>query len=231
MAQKKFLNRDNKKNQVSADDEWAHLVGVEEGPKLEISDVLDVEDRNIFIRSKKPKKYSTTDVIQEGITETGFKTRTTDQYVRLVNAIFDARLAEIERIKKRKEIFDGDLELLNTKESEDYDKFKEIPVKELESKDVAKLIKAISNEKGNTKTRLEHHKIKATSLEKKLEEQDKKIKELDEKLKEKISHEKVIKEKKSEEDIQDELKILGKLYGMDKLSKALKMINSTEGDE
>ncbi|KKL59088.1 hypothetical protein LCGC14_2218920, partial [marine sediment metagenome] len=42
---------------------------------------------------------------------------------------------------------------------------------------------------------------------------------------------KVMKEKKSEEDIQDELKILGKLYGMDKLSKALKMINSTEGDE
>jgi len=175
MAVKKYLNREKKKDQDSAEDEWAHLTGIEEGPELEVSDVLDVQDRNIFIRGKKPKKYTTTDAVQDTLLETGFKTRTTDQYVRIVNAIFDTRLAEIERIKKRNELFNEDLQLLKTEESKDYDKFKDIPIKELESKDVAKLIKAISNEKGNTKTRLEHHKIKATSLEKKLEEQEKKI--------------------------------------------------------
>ena len=60
-----------------------------------------------------------------------------------------------------------------------------------------------------------------------IEEQDNKIRELDIKLKEKIIQERETKEKKSVSAIQDELKILGELYGIDKLSKALKKLNET----
>jgi DNA-binding transcriptional ArsR family regulator len=227
---KKYLNRD-KKQQVSADDEWAHLTGIEEGPKLEVSDALDVQSRNIFVRGHKPKAVSTTDIIQEELLDAGHQTRTTDQYVRLVNAIFDERLGEINRIKNQKQIFDDDIEALRHESSEDFEKLKKLPIKELKSKDVSKLIKTISEEKGNIESRLEHHKSKASSLEKTIEEQDNKIKELDMKLKEKIIQERETKENKSASVIQDELKILGEVYGIDKLSKALKKINESRGSE
>ncbi len=227
---KKYLNRD-KKQQESADDEWAHLTGIEEGPKLEVSDALDVQSRNIFVRGHKPKAVTTTDIVQEELSDAGHQTRTTDQYVRLVNAIFDERLGEINRIKNQKQIFDDDIEALRYESSEDFEKLKKLPNKELKSKDVSKLIKTISVEKGNIESRLEHHKSKASSLEKRIEEQDNKIKELDFKLKEKIIQESEIKEKKSVSAIQDELKILGELYGIDKLSKALKKLNESGGSD
>jgi len=227
MAIKKYLNR-KKEVKISADDEWAHLTGIEEGPKLEVSDALDVQSRNIFVAGTKPKHLSTTDIIQEELLDAGHQTRTTDQYVRLVNAIFDARLEEINRIKNQKQIFDEDIEALRYESSEDFEKLKKTSIKELKSKDVSKLIKRISDEKGNIESRLEHHKTKANSLEKNIEEQDNKIKELDMKLKEKIIQERETKEKKSVSAIQDELKILGEVYGVDKLSKALKKINESK---
>jgi DNA-binding transcriptional ArsR family regulator len=230
MPTKKYLNRDNNQK-TSADDEWAHLTGIEEGPKLQVSDALDVQSRNIFVRGHKPKAVSTTDIIQEELLDAGHQTRTTDQYVKLVNAILDERLGEIDRIKNRKQIFDDDIESLRSESSEDFEKLKKIPIKELKSKDVSKLIKTISEEKGSIESRLEHHKSKADSLEKRIEEQDIKIRELDLKLKEKIIQEKENKEKKSASAIQDELKILGELYGLDKLSKALKKLNESGGTD
>jgi len=227
MAIKKYLNR-KKEVKISADDEWAHLTGIEEGPKLEVSDALDVQSRNIFVAGTKPKGVSTTDIIQEELLDAGHQTRTTDQYVRLVNAIFDARLKEIDRIKNQKQIFDDDIEALRYESSEDFEKLRKTSIKELKSKDVSKLIKKISDEKGNIESRLEHHKSKANSLEKNIEDQDNKIKELDKKLKEKIIQERETKEKKSVSAIQDELKILGEAYGIDELSKALKKLNESK---
>jgi len=227
MALKKYLNR-KKEQKISADDEWAHLTGIEEGPKLEVSDALDVQSRNIFVAGTKPKAVSTTDIIREELTATGNQTRTTDQYVKLVNAIFDERLGEINRIKNQKQIFDEDIEALRNESSEDFEKIKKISIKELKSKDVSKLIKKISDEKENIESRLDHHKSKASSLEKSIEEQDHKIKELDMKLKEKIIQERETKEKKSVSAIRDELKTLGEVYGIDKLSKALKKLNESE---
>ncbi len=226
MPTKKYLNRDKKK-EVSADDEWAHLTGSETGPKLQVADALDIQSRNIFVSGKKQKAVSTTDIIQEELLDAGHQTRTTDQYVKLVNAILDQRLEKIDRIKNQKQIFDDDIEALRSESSEDFEKLKKIPINELKSRDVSKLIKTISDEKGNIESRLEHHKSKADSLEKSIEDQDHKIKELDIKLKEKIIQEKETKEKKSVNAIQDELKILGELYGMDKISKALKKINES----
>ena len=226
MPPKKYLNRDTKQK-VSADDEWAHLTGTEEGPKLQVADALDVQSRNIFVRGHKPKAVSTTDIIQEELLDAGHQTRTTDQYVKLVNAILDERLGQIDRIKNQKQIFDDDIESLRYESLEDFEKLKKKSIKELKSKDVARLIKTISEEKDNIESRLEHHKTKASSLEKTIEDQDKKIKELDLKLKEKIIQEKETKEKKSVNAIQDELKILGELYGMEKITKALKSLNES----
>ena len=230
MAIKKYLNR-KKEQKISADDEWAHLTGIEEGPKLEVSDAFDIQARNIFVAGTKPKYHSTTDVIREELLDAGHQTRTTDQYVKLVNAILDERLGEINRIKNQKQIFDDDIEALRYDSSEDFEKLRKISIKELKSKDVSKLIKKISDEKGNIESRLDHHKSKASSLEKTIEEQDNKIKELDMKLKEKIIQERETKENKSVSAIQDELKILGEVYGIDKLSKALKKINESRGSE
>ncbi len=226
MPAKKYLNRDNKQK-TSADDEWAHLTGIETGPKLQVADALDIQSRNIFVSGKKQKAVSTTDIIQEELADAGHQTRTTDQYVKLVNAILDERLEKIDRIKNQKQIFDDDIESLRSETSEDFEKLKKIPIKELKSKDVSKLIKTISEEKGSIENRLEHHKNKADSLEKTIIDQDNKIKELDMKLKEKIIQEKDTIEKKSESAIQDELKILGELYGMDKISNALKKLNES----
>ena len=228
MPAKKYLNRDKGKQKIAAEDEWAHLTGIEEGPKIQVADALDVQDRNIFIRGKKPKGVSTTDIILDELEETGHRTRTTDQYVRLVNAVLDERLAEIDKIKSLKQNFDNDIDSLRGEPSEDIQTLTKIPVKKLKSKEVARLIKAISEEKGNTESRLEHHKIKATSLEKIIVEQEEKIKELDAKLKEKIVQEKESKEKKSVKEIQSELKILEELYGKEKLSQALKTLNNSE---
>ena len=64
MPTKKYLNRD-KEEKTAADDEWAHLTGIETGPKLQVADALDIQSRNIFVSGKKQKAVSTTDIIQE----------------------------------------------------------------------------------------------------------------------------------------------------------------------
>lgn len=230
MPTRKYINKEKKKPKSSEDDEWAHIIGVEEGPKVRVSDAMDVEDRSIFIRDSKRKPTSTVDMIQDELEETGHRTRTTDQYVKLVNAILDERLLEIEKMKKRSESFDDDLENLSSGNKFSFENFEKIPIHEMKSKDVAKLIKVLNEEKGSTLSKLEHFKTQAYSLEKELLEKDKKINELDKHLKEKMVKENKEEENSQEEkppDFEDKLKLLEELYGKEKLVEALKKLEKS----
>ncbi|KKL59087.1 hypothetical protein LCGC14_2218910 [marine sediment metagenome] len=54
---RKYINRERKRsNKVSADDEWAHITGIEKGPELEIEDAMDVQERTIALTNEQANK-------------------------------------------------------------------------------------------------------------------------------------------------------------------------------
>lgn len=230
MPRKKYLNRvrGTKKN---SEDEWTHITGVDGADtRIEIADAMDVQDRSIFIRGEEQKPMTVTEIVQEELKDTKHKTRNADQYVKYVNAILDNRLNKINKIKKEKQDFDDEIEILAPENLKNFEKLTKLPINELNSKEVARLLKALSQERGITVTRLEHYKNKVDTMQKRLEDQDKKIQEINKKLQEKMVKEKEEKEKKSVEIIQEELQTLGEIYGMGKLSEAINMLKEA-GEE
>lgn len=227
MARKRYINRIKKPKENSKDD-WTHVTGIDgTDTRIEIADTMDVQDRSIFIRGEEQKPLTVTEAVQEELKETGQETRHANQYVRYVNAILDNRLAKLEKIKKKKAAFDEDIDALQPEHLKNFEKLTKLPFSELNSKEIARVLKTLSQEKSMTQTQLEHFKNKVKAIQERLLQQDKKVQEINEKLQEKVVQEQEKKEKRSVEIIQEELQTLGEIYGMKKLSEAINMLKQT----
>ncbi len=82
---RKYINRERKRsNKVSADDEWAHITGIEKGPELEIEDAMDVQERTIALKNEQANK-TTYEIIKEESRNAMDAAGNTGQYIRFVN--------------------------------------------------------------------------------------------------------------------------------------------------
>jgi len=228
MSRKRHLNRREKK--VNSDDQWDHIPGVDGyTTRIEIKDVMDVHDRSVTFDGAKRKKTSATDVIQEELTDAGHQTRNTDQYVKYFNALMGARLLKVDSIKKEKQEFDNIIESLHPDQLKNFEKLSKIPINQLNSKEMSRVLKALSEEKGITLTKLDHFKNRVKETEEKLLEQDQKIKEVQKQLREKLSQEKQVNEIKPLNLVQEHLKIIRNIFGIEKFSKAIKLLKFASG--
>ena len=228
MSRKKHLNRREKKG--NSEDQWDHIPGVEGyTTRIEIKDAMDVQDRSVTFDGGKRKKTSVTDVIQEELVDAGHRTRNTDQYVKYFNALIGARLLKVDSIKKEKQEFDNIIESLHPNQLKNFEKLSKIPINQLNSKEMSRVLKAFSEERGITLTKLDHFKNRVKETEEKLLEQDQKIKEVQKQLQESLAQEKHEKDLKPLKLVQEHLKIIRDIFGIEKFSKAIKLLKTASG--
>ena len=226
MPRKKHLNR--RVNKARSEDQWDHIPGVDGyTTRIEIKDDMNVQDRSVTFDEDKRKKTSVTDVIQEELVDAGHRTRNTDQYVKYFNALMGARLIKVDSIKKEKQEFDEIIESLHPEQLRNFEKLIKMPINQLNSKEISRVLKALSEEKGITLTKLDHFKNRVKETEEKLLEQDQKIKEIQKHLQENLVHEKHEKDIQPLKLVQEHLKIIRDIFGIEKFSKAIKLLKDS----
>ena len=230
---RKFINREDKKGldakkEVAAEDEWAHLAGGEDGSiekkiekKIEAADAADVGDRNItFGKQQQVGQKTKFDIVREEARNAMDAAGNTGQYIRFVNKHIDNQKREIDKIKKIKERFDHEIDLL---QSNRY-KIETLNNNLLPKPDVKTITESLHQlllEKGITKSKLDNLKNEIGAVEEELQQQENQIEEVSEEIKNKnlVS----VNEDKKEK-MKEDLETLMKKYGVTNISDLEKFI-------
>ena len=230
---RKFINREDKKGldakkEVAAEDEWAHLAGGEDGgietkieKKIEAADAADVGDRNItFGKQQQVGQKTKFDIVREEARNAMDAAGNTGQYIRFVNKHIDNQKREIDKIKKIKERFDHEIDLL---QSNRY-KIETLNNNLLPKPDVKTITESLHQlllEKGITKSKLDNLKNEIGAVEEELQQQENQIEEVSEEIKNKnlVS----VNEDKKEK-MKEDLETLMKKYGVTNISDLEKFI-------
>ena len=222
---RKYINRERKRsNKVSADDEWAHITGIEKGPELEIEDAMDVQERTIALKKEHANK-TTYDIIKEESRNAMDAAGNTGQYIRFVNNHINNQNKEINKIKKIKEKFDQEVQLLQNHNPN----LLNIDTDSLDSMNieiVTNYLQELLVEKGLTKKKLDELKSDIENVEDDLIKQEEQIEGLNEELE--IKKIPGPNEKNTEIEIKNELSSLVEKYGIENLSNVLKEVKSTK---
>jgi chromosome segregation ATPase len=224
---RKFINREDKKGldakkDVAAEDEWAHLAGGEGDSietkiekKIEAVDAADVGDRSItFGNQQQVGQKTKLDVIREEARNAMDAAGNTGQYIRFVNKHIDNQKREIDKIKKIKERFDHEIDLLQSNRYK-IDTLNNNLLPKPDVKTITESLHQLLLEKGITKAKLDNLKNEIGSVEEELQQQENQIEEVSEEIKNKnlVS---VNEEKK--EKMKEDLETLMKKYGVTNIS-------------
>jgi len=222
---RKYINRTSRNSSdVSAEDEWAHITDNVEGPALEIKDAMDVQDRTIsFSKDEVPK--TTFERVKEGTRNAMDAAGNTGQYIKFVNRHIDNQKKEIDKIKKIKEKFDQEIELLQSHNPS----LLKLDVDSLENfdiKTVSKYLQQLLQEKGFTKKKLNNLKDVIENVEGELQNQENQIQGLNQELESKQLEEQA--NGKDTLTIKTELNSLLEKYGINNLSNVFDMVKSAK---
>ncbi len=222
---RKYINRTSRNSSdVSAEDEWAHITDNVEGPALEVKDAMDVQERSIsFSKDEVPK--TTFERVKEGTRNAMDAAGNTGQYIKFVNRHIDNQKKEIDKIKKIKEKFDQEIELLQSHNPN----LLKLDVDSLENfdiKTVSKYLQQLLQEKGFTKKKLNNLKDVIESVEGELQNQENQIQGLNQELESKQLEEQV--NGKDTLTIKTELNSLLEKYGINNLSNVFDMVKSAK---
>jgi len=222
---RKYINRTSRNpSDVSAEDEWAHITDNVEGPTLEIKDAMDVQERSIsFSKDEVPK--TAFERVKEGTRNAMDAAGNTGQYIRFVNRHIDNQKKEIDKIKKIKEKFDQEIELLQS-HNPSLPKLDVDSLENFDIKSVSKYLQQLLQEKGFTKKKLNNLKSVIENVEGELQNQENQIQGLNQELESKQLEEQV--NGKDTLTIKKELNLLLEKYGINNLSNVFDMVKSAK---
>jgi chromosome segregation ATPase len=224
---RKFINREDKKGldakkDVAAEDEWAHLAGGEGDSietkiekKIEAVDAADVGDRSITFGNQQQVGQKTKfDVVREEARNAMDAAGNTGQYIRFVNKHIDSQKREIDKIKKIKERFDHEIDLLQSNRYK-IDTLNNNLLPKPDVKTITESLHQLLLEKGITKSKLDNLKNEIGAVEEELQQQENQIEEVSEEIKNKklVS----VNEDKKEK-MKEDLETLMKKYGVTNIS-------------
>lgn len=224
---RKFINREDKKGLdakkvVAAEDEWAHLAGGEEGSiqtkiekKIQVADAADVNDRSItFGNQQQVGKKTKFDVLREEARNAMDAAGNTGQYIRFVNRHIDSQKREIDKIKKIKERFDHEIDLLQSNRYK-IDTLNNNLLPKPDVKTITESLHQLLLEKGITKCKLDNLKNEIGAVEEELQQQENQIEEVSEEIKNKNL---VSVNEDNKEKMKEDLETLMKKYGVTNIS-------------
>jgi len=224
---RKFINREDKKGldakkDVAAEDEWAHLAGGEDGSiqtkiekKIEAADAADVGDRNITFGNQQQVGQKTKfDIVREEARNAMDAAGNTGQYIRFVNKHIDNQKREIDKIKKIKERFDHEIDLLQSNRYK-IDTLNNELLPKPDVKTITESLHQLLLEKGITKSKLDNLKNEIGAVEEELQQQENQIEEVSEEIKNKKL---VSVNEDNKEKMKEDLETLMKKYGVTHIS-------------
>ena len=224
---RKFINREDKKGldtkkDVTAEDEWAHLAGGEDGSietkieeKIEAADAADVSDRSITFGNQQQVGQKTKfDIVREEARNAMDAAGNTGQYIRFVNKHIDNQKREIDKIKKIKERFDHEIDLLQSNRYK-IDTLNNNLLPKPDVKTITESLHQLLLEKGITKSKLDNLKNEIGAVEEELQQQENQIEEVSEEIKNKKV---VTVNEDKKEKMKEDLETLMKKYGVTNIS-------------
>jgi chromosome segregation ATPase len=224
---RKFINREDKKGldakkDVAAEDEWAHLAGGEDGSiqtkiekKIQAVDAADVSDRSItFGKQQQVGQKTKLDFVREEARNAMDAAGNTGQYIRFVNKHIDSQKREIDKIKKIKERFDHEIDLLQSNRYK-IDTLNNNLLPKPDVKTITESLHQLLLEKGITKAKLDNLKSEIGSVEEELQQQENQIEEVSEEIKNKNL---VSVNEDNKEKMKEDLETLMKKYGVTNIS-------------
>lgn len=165
----------NKKKPYDADDEWGNL-GKSVTEKIEVGEVLDIQDRAITFNDDKYVRTKEEDYKEES---EDFKEKfgNTAQYLKFINAHLSEKNNHLNKIIADKEKFYDDIAILNpekiTKEQLDRKNYTK-----LNSEDVRKVLEFAEAERDEIKDKIVHFTSQITLAKKELENKSKQVNEI-----------------------------------------------------
>ncbi len=247
---RKYISRTRRESSgVSEEDEWQHITDNVEESALEIKDPMDIQNRNITISKNKVPKTTleikdamdiqnrniilskndlpktTFERVQEGTRNAMDAAGNTGQYIKFVNKHIDKQKKEIDKIKKIKETFDQEIELLQS-HNPNLLKLDLDSLNNFDNKVVSKYLHQLLQQKVLTKKKLNNLKNVIENVEDELQNQENQIKGLDQELESKQLEEQA--NRKDSVIIKTELNLLVEKFGIDNLSNIFDMVKSAK---
>ena len=179
---RKYLNR--KEDKVFSKDDETYLAEIDK--KIEVKDVMDVENRYVTFGNKLKQKVQEKQpgyiAAKEGIRWALDAAGNTGQYIRYVNMKIDKHQQQINHIKQLHEKFDSEIQLL---QSENLEKLNldERKLDHFDVKTITATLDQLLLGKRNTKTKLRTLESALSIAEKELEGQERQIEDVQENLK------------------------------------------------
>ena len=210
-------------NNTANNEEWSYISKL--GPDFEFEDVMEVLQRTITVDKKFTKSPKTKiEATREGLRWVLDAAGNTGQYIRFVNMTIDKHQEQIDKIKKLQNIFDGEIDMLNShkikKINHDNKNYKKLDVHH-----IAEYLNQLLLEKRLTKNNLQNLHVDLTSIEKELKTQENQIEQVQKHIKAKILEgikiETHLTALQAIKIIRVELESIGEKYDVSKLSSAV----------
>lgn len=211
-----------KKPDVQAEDEWAHLTdatGAE--TKIQVADAADVSDRNIFVGNT--KEGTPWEIVSKKTQNLADMTSNISQYVKLVNAYLQEQKKQVVKIQDRKNQFDLEIESLQ-KDNVQLGKLNNTPIDEFDLNELNQLVQGLIKIRNSRQSKIKELKNELTKTGEELRTQDKQIEKITAQIKQK---QEIKKENKTKDQLAKELSSLIKKYNGKTVATVLKEINSS----
>ncbi|RDJ32712.1 MAG: hypothetical protein DWQ18_06210 [Crenarchaeota archaeon] len=214
---RKFINR-----KISAEDEWSHIAD-SQNPNIDDVDVMDIQDRTLFFNDEAQTPQTNWEKTKEATRNAMDKAGNTGQYIKYVNAHFEKKNSEINKIKALKHKFDQEVDLL--RQTSDTLRADSNPNQFInDKKRLSEIKESIQKEHQVTKAYLNELKSSISKTESELERQVNEMREIDESLKyNSLSN----NDEKTIRTIDEELSSLSKKYDAKTMLDILKSLEAS----
>jgi len=190
----RFLNRRRKKRD-SAEDEWAHATG-SVGEKIEVKDILDVQDRSLTFGDEENIPETNFDLYQEEKLKVEDDMSNTSQYIRFANESIKLKQVRIDTFNEKQRKFQEEVDALRTEKPKTREELNKTKYTEIQSSDIQRALQFLEIDRKQIREKIEHFGTQLSHVKSDLIEKDKQI-----------------------EDIKAELDVMRKREGVKKQSK------------
>lgn len=212
---RKFINKKSEKRDDGS--EWEHITEI--SPKMDVNDILDIQDRTIFFDKDQAESKTTWEKTKEEVRNAMDRAGNVGQYIKYVNAHIEKQNSEINKIKKTKSAWEDEVKLLKNNTSEPYF-IKNIPI--LNKKRMIELRDAIIEERNHKKYYLNKLRDDVCKIEQDLEQKQKEIEQLEINIKNLTDDEDIETQK-----IRDELLEIAKKYDAETIAEIIKKVEQS----